>query len=475
MTFNSLIFLVFISIFFIFYFFFKSKIKILYLLFASYIFYSFWDWRFLALILLSTVVDYFLGYKLGIEKRIIHRKLLLFISIFTNLTILGIFKYLDFFVESFALLLTNIGLKPDWPTLNIILPVGISFYTFQSLSYTIDIYKKKIEPEKSFLNFAAYISMFPQLVAGPIVRASKLLPQLRAPKEINFYRLFKGVELIIWGYLLKVVLADNLGYLININGYFDNPQIFASLDLILATLMFSFQIYGDFAGYSLIAIGLAKILGFDLDPNFKRPYFASSFSEFWKRWHISLSSWLRDYLYISIGGNRKGYIRTSFNLITTMVLGGLWHGAALTFIIWGLLHGIYLIIFKYLASILNYNTNKYIKAVQKILLIFIVFSLTSIAWVFFRSNSLDDSIYIIKAIFTFDIRTTNSNFATPLVVKCFLALFFVLIVDIFRETRFIYSIYKKSYSLRVLGIFISSWTILLFGNFSGNEFVYFQF
>tara|TARA_Y100001970_G_C14222447_1_gene853495 strand:- start:1329 stop:2756 length:1428 start_codon:yes stop_codon:yes gene_type:complete len=475
LTFNSLIFLVFISFFFIFFFFLKSRIKIPFILLASYIFYSFWDWRFLGLILLSTIIDYLVGYKLGLEKRIFYRKMLLSCSILCNLTILSIFKYLDFFVDSFELFLNNIGLNPDWPTLNIVLPVGISFYTFQSLSYTIDVYRKQLSPEKSFLNFATYISMFPQLVAGPIVRATKLLPQIKSPKDLNSYRLLKGVELIVWGYLLKVVLADNLGFLIHINGYFDTPQKFSSLDLILATLMFSFQIYGDFAGYSLIAIGLAKILGFDLDPNFKRPYFASSFSEFWKRWHISLSSWLRDYLYISLGGNRKGVIRTSLNLIITMVLGGLWHGAALTFIIWGLLHGIYLIIFKYLGSILKYNENKYIKDLQKLFLICLVFFLTSFAWVFFRSNTLDDSLYITKTIFTFDISKTNSNFATPLVVKCFLALFFVLIIDIFRETRCIYSFYKKSYFLRILGVLISAWIILLFGNFAGNEFVYFQF
>ena len=409
MTFNSLIFLAFISTFFLFYFFLNSRIKIIYILISSYIFYSFWDWRFLGLILLSTIIDYFVGYRLGDERNLFYRKLFLLFSVLSNLIILGIFKYLGFFIDSFELLLTNIGLNPDWPTLNIILPVGISFYTFQSMSYTIDIYRKKLRPEKNLLNFAAYISMFPQLVAGPIVRAVHLLPQLKSPKDLNNYRLLKGIEFIVWGYLLKVVLADNLGLLIDINGYFQKPQDFGATDLTLATFMFSFQIYGDFAGYSLIAIGLAKILGFDLAQNFNRPYFSSTFSEFWKRWHISLSSWLRDYLYISLGGNRRGALRTSLNLIITMLLGGLWHGAALTFLFWGLLHGIYLIIFKYLQNILHYNNNKYIKFFQKILLILIVFILTSIAWIFFRCNSVEDSFYIIKTIFTFDISKSNPN------------------------------------------------------------------
>ncbi len=475
MAFNSLIFLAFISLFLSFYFFLGSRIKILYLLFASYIFYAAWDWRFLGLILLSTFIDYLIGSKLGVERNILYRKLLVFSSIFCNLTILGIFKYLGFFIDSFQYLLRDIGLNPDWPTLNIILPVGISFYTFQSLSYTIDIYRGNLKPERNFFNFASYITMFPQLVAGPIVRASHLLPQLNCPKELNLNRLFNGAELIVWGYLLKVVLADNLGFLIETNNYFQNPRDYGSYDLILAVVMFSFQIYGDFAGYSLIAIGLAKILGFDLDPNFRRPYLSSSFSEFWKRWHISLSTWLRDYLYIPMGGNRKGVLKTNINLIVTMVLGGLWHGASLTFLCWGLIHGLYLVIFKSLAEYLNYSSNKFIKNIQRVLLVFLVFILTSIAWVFFRSDTLTDSFYIIKTIFLWDTKGDELHITTPLIARCLMILFFVLIVDFCRESGFIYNIYLKSSKLRVIGILVSFWLITLLGNFSGNEFVYFQF
>ena len=475
MAFNSLIFVAFISLFLSFYFFLGNRIKILYILLASYIFYSAWDWRFLGLILLSTCIDYFIGIKLGEEKKIIYRKLLVFSSIFCNLLILGIFKYLGFFIDSFQELFNQFGLNPDWPTLNIILPVGISFYTFQSLSYTIDVYRGALKPEKNFFNFAAYISMFPQLVAGPIVRAAYLLPQLKYPKELNLNRLFNGVELIVWGYLLKVVLADNLGLLIETNSYFQNPRDYGAHDLTLAVTIFSFQIYGDFAGYSLIAIGLAKVLGFDLEPNFRRPYFSSTFSEFWKRLHISLSSWLRDYLYIPLGGNRKGFLKTNINLLVTMLLGGLWHGAALTFLFWGLLHGLYLVIFNILDKFFNYSRNKYIKNIQRVLLIFLVFVLTTIAWIFFRSNTLMDSFYIIKTIFLWESKGNMLNLVNPLMIKCLLVLLFVLIVDFCRESSFIYNIYLKSNKLRVLGVLMSFWVITLLGNFSGNEFVYFQF
>ena len=475
MAFNSLTFLFFITLFFCFYFFLEGKRKIFYILFASYIFYAFWDWRFLALILLSTSVDYLVGFKISIEKSILIRRYLLLISILTNLIILGIFKYLGFFVDSFESFFTGMGLSPDWPTLNIILPVGISFYTFQSMSYTIDIYRNKLNAEKDFFIFASYASLFPQLVAGPIVRAVNLLPQLRKPKLLNNERLLRGVEFIVWGYFLKVVLADNVGFVIDTNGYFEKPQEFNSFALMLGTFLFSFQIYGDFAGYSLIAIGISKIMGFDLSPNFNRPYFSKNFSEFWKRWHISLSSWLRDYLYISLGGNRKSSIRTYINLLLTMIIGGLWHGASWTFIMWGFIHGSYLVIFRFFENFLSFNQHQIIKFFQKCSLIFIVFVLTNIAWIFFRSNNLSDSFLILKKILLFDMDNAIGVLMSPILVKALLALIIVLIFDLCCEITSIYKFYERSLISRIGGIIFSLWLIIALGNFSGNEFVYFQF
>ncbi len=303
---------------------------------ASYLFYGWWDYRFLSLLFLSSVVDYSVGRKLAVTEDPARRKLWLGLSLVVSLGLLGFFKYCNFFVESFAAVLAQLGLSASPPVLNVVLPVGISFYTFQSMSYAIDVYRRRLPATRSFVEFLAFVSFFPQLVAGPIERASNLLPQFQRPRVITSAMVGEGVWLMLWGMFKKVVLADNLAPLVE-QAY--HPGVHSGPVIVLGTIAFAFQIYGDFSGYSDIARGLAKILGFELMVNFNLPYGASSLREFWHRWHVSLSTWLRDYLYVSLGGNRRGAVRTRLNLLVTMVLGGLWHGAAWNFVLWGLWHG----------------------------------------------------------------------------------------------------------------------------------------
>jgi len=341
MVFNSLPFLVFIGIFFPLYFSLRGRFRLWLCLIASYIFYAWWDWRFLSLILTSTLIDYLIGLRLNRETDTTKRQWLLRLSMVMNLGFLGFFKYFNFFVESFQDILLSLGLEPDLHTLHIILPVGISFYTFQSMSYTIDVYRKEIPVERDFLRFATFIAFFPQLVAGPIVRAKELLPQFAADIKFEWNRFSFGLSQVLWGFFKKVAVADSLAPFVD--QCFAAPESFSALHLSLGVFFYAFQIYCDFSGYSDIAIGLARIMGFDFPDNFRTPYFSRNFSEFWTRWHITLSSWLRDYLYIPLGGNRQGTFNTYRNLMLTMLLGGLWHGASWVFVFWGFLHGLYLV------------------------------------------------------------------------------------------------------------------------------------
>ncbi|MCF8219495.1 MAG: hypothetical protein K9I29_09540 [Bacteroidales bacterium] len=316
------------------------------LLIASYFFYGYWDWRFTGLLAISTIADYFIGKKLYSTEAPKKRKWFLFSSMFINLGILAFFKYFGFFVDSFETLAGVFGLQLDFIHLNIILPVGISFYTFQTMSYTIDIYRKKLEPTNNFIDFAVFVSFFPQLVAGPIERARNLLPQIARLSKPKRKQIEEGISLIVTGLFIKVMIGDTAGRFVD--HIFGNPEIYKSFELISALILFSVQIYADFSGYSSIARGVAKLLGIELMKNFEQPYLSANITEFWRRWHISLSSWLKDYLYISLGGNRKGKSRTYVNLMITMLLGGLWHGASWNFVIWGGLHGIYLAVHKYM-------------------------------------------------------------------------------------------------------------------------------
>jgi D-alanyl-lipoteichoic acid acyltransferase DltB (MBOAT superfamily) len=304
---------------------------------ASYLFYGWWDYRFLALILFSSLLDFAVGLALEREAQPRRRKGWLLLSLTGNLGVLGFFKYYDFFVESFGALATKLGWPVEARTLNIILPVGISFYTFQTMSYALDVYRRQMPATRSLTNFLAYVSFFPQLVAGPIERAQHLLPQFERTRNLTRPMLEEGVWLILWGLFKKVALADNFAPLVEMA--YEQPAATAPV-VVLGTIAFGLQIYCDFSGYSDIARGLARVLGFDIMVNFDVPYAAASLREFWRRWHISLSSWLRDYLYISLGGNRCGEGRTYLNLLLTMLLGGLWHGASWNFALWGLWHGL---------------------------------------------------------------------------------------------------------------------------------------
>lgn len=343
MLFNSTLFLKFFAAFLLLYWIVRKNLNARNWLIvaASYVFYAAWDWRFLSLLIVSSFVDYFVGLGLNRTEHPARRRLLLTTSMVVNLGILGFFKYYGFFVDSFRELLASMNVSLNLKTLEIVLPVGISFYTFQTMSYTIDVYQGKIRATNKLADFLAYVAFFPQLVAGPIERATHLLPQFGQTREITAAMLREGIWLCIWGMFKKVVIADNLAPLVEMAFESDTPG--APL-ILLGTLAFAFQIYGDFSGYSDIARGTAKILGFDLMINFNLPYLAASIREFWGRWHISLSTWLRDYLYISLGGNRGAMVATCFNLMITMLLGGLWHGANWTFILWGAWHGFGLVL-----------------------------------------------------------------------------------------------------------------------------------
>ncbi|WP_108868372.1 MBOAT family O-acyltransferase [Aquimarina aquimarini] len=443
------------------------KLQNILVLVASYVFYGWWDYRFLSLIAISTTIDYFVGLRLYASRDRAIRKRWLWVSIVCNIGLLGFFKYYNFFVESWVEMFFAFGytIKSTW-TLNVILPVGISFYTFQTLSYAIDIYKEKLKPTKDFIAFATFVSFFPQLVAGPIERASNLLPQFLEQRKYTYHNVSSGVKLMIWGFFLKLVVADRAA--IYVDAVYNNIDNHEGLSFIAATILFAFQIYGDFAGYSLIAIGTAKFFGFHLMTNFRRPYFSASVSEFWTRWHISLSTWFRDYLYIPLGGNRVVKIRWLFNLFITFLISGLWHGANWTFVIWGALNGIYLII-----EVLWFKKDR-----KGIATIFLTFCLINFAWIFFRANSIDDALHMIKVIFTSPGRLyIGSGDDIAASIYATLAIAILLFVE-FKKEYFdtLFSISKSKYEMiRIIGYAIVVFMILYLGVFGKSQFIYFQF
>lgn len=355
------------------------------LLVASYVFYGSWDWRFLSLILTSTVVDYFVALKL-VDSTGKKRQGWLWLSMSVNLGLLGAFKYFGFFVDEFQSFMHALGINLTISSLAIVLPVGISFYTFQTMSYTIDVYRGVTRPIRSILDFALYVAFFPQLVAGPIERSSRLIPQIIHRREHRPSDFRDGLYLVVLGMFKKVVIADNMAVIAN--AYFNTPvQQQTGFESLVAVYAFAFQIYGDFSGYSAIARGVAKWMGFDLMVNFRMPYFAVSPSDFWNRWHISLSTWLRDYLYIPLGGNRGGRFLTYRNIMLTMLLGGLWHGAAWTFIAWGAVHGILLIGFR-IAALRWQVDGPGRSAVVNIAMGLVMFNLVCITWLLFRAHDI---------------------------------------------------------------------------------------
>jgi D-alanyl-lipoteichoic acid acyltransferase DltB (MBOAT superfamily) len=469
MLFNSIDFAIFLPIVFILYWFVTDKnlkLQNLLILTASYVFYGWWDWRFLSLIAFSTIVDYSVGLKLKNEENQKKRKILLWISIIVNLGFLGLFKYYNFFLDSFISAFLFFGSEIKVNSLNIILPVGISFYTFQTLSYSIDVYKRELEPTRDFIAFSAFVSFFPQLVAGPIERAANLLPQFYKKRTFIYDVFSDGVKLIIIGFFMKLLVADRAS--IYVNAVFNNVSNHNGLTFIAATILFAFQIYGDFAGYSLIAIGTAKLFGFSLMTNFIRPYFSRSVGEFWKRWHISLSTWFRDYLYIPLGGNRVSYPRWLFNTMFTFVISGLWHGANWTFVIWGALNGFYLII----ESVIFKNKKR------NIISVITTFILICFSWIFFRANNTHDAIYIIKSIAT-NPGTLYIPGGDDVIAPVYsvIAIFILFVVemkkeylnDLFTLSKNKYTFIRWSYYSAII------FFILYIGVFDSSQFIYFQF
>jgi len=407
MLFNSLQFIVFFIVVYILFISLttrKLRYRNVMLLAASYFFYGSWNYKFLALILASTVVDYYCGLRLHGEESPRARKLYLFLSVFVNLGILGFFKYYNFFIGSVETALRAVGTNPHYWSLDIVLPVGISFYTFQTMSYTIDIYYRRLEPTKNFIDFALFVAFFPQLVAGPIVRARHLLPQLSRKLTFNPALVERGMFLIAQGYVKKVVFADFLGGHVDL--VFGNPGEYGFLATLIAVYAYAFQIYFDFSGYSDIAIGLANVMNIEIPANFNLPYLAKSFREFWRRWHISLSTWLRDYLYIPLGGNRGTLTRTYINIMITMLLGGLWHGASWNFVLWGLYHGILLLIERHVGlydiSFLTKAQNWRVWPLAKTVF---TFHLVCLGWILFRAQSLGDVLSILRNLTSFEVAT----------------------------------------------------------------------
>lgn len=396
MLFNSIEFIFFLpTVFILFWFVCRQSLRLqnALLISASYLFYGWWDWRFLGLIILSSILDYSLTRGIDQSESPLRKKQLLWVSILVNLGILGFFKYFNFFVDSVAEVLHMFGMEADYITINVLLPVGISFYTFQTLSYTIDVYRNEIKAERDLLAFFAYVAFFPQLVAGPIERAKNFLPQFSKPKNFKYDYAVDGCRQMLWGFFKKVVIADSCAPYVSM--IFDDPGAYNGGTLLLGAVLFAFQIYGDFSGYTDIAIGVARLFGFDLMRNFAYPYFSRDIAEFWRRWHISLSSWFKDYLYFPLGGSRGGLSQTIRNTFIIFLVSGFWHGANWTFVVWGGLNALY-----FLPSLLRGSNRKNMSIVaeerhlptfREFGQMLSTFFLTCIAWVFFRAESVGDA------------------------------------------------------------------------------------
>ena len=481
MLFNSIHFLIFFPIVILLYFSIPHKYRWILLLASSYYFYMSWKAEYIILIMISTLVDYISGIQIHKSTSQRRKNLFLGFSLASNFGLLFAFKYFNFFSDSFRILLQQFTIQLSPLTLKVLLPIGISFYTFQTLSYTIDVYRGKIKPEKHLGIFAVYVSFFPQLVAGPIERAKNLLPQFYEKYYFEYKRVADGLKLMMWGFFKKIVIADRLSLIVST--IYNDPTSYTGLPLILATVFFAFQIYCDFSGYSDIAIGSAQIMGFSLMDNFKRPYFSRSIADFWRRWHISLSSWFKDYLYIPLGGNRVNILRWGMNIMVVFVVSGLWHGANWTFVIWGGFHGVLLLIERF--SKPAWDT--FLKAIGLIKLprivhiveIGITFILVNIGWVFFRANNIKDAFYILFNMF----RGLNLNFENMTIgvgwmdlIVAFIVIAFMEFVHLIQAHRSIRQFLDDRPIAVRWGIYLSLMlSILLFGVFNGTQFIYFQF
>lgn len=447
----------------------KINIKHLILLISSYIFYGWWDWRFCFLMLSLTIIAYLSSIKISENKYVKFYKVL---GIVFPLIILGIFKYFSFFIESFAIAFNIRHIH----SIKIILPVGISFFTFQALSYVIDVVNKKTTPCKSFIKLALYIAFFPQLVAGPIVKSAYFLPQLEEDKKITGRGVNDGIQIFVFGLLKKVVIADTIA--IFVDQVFEFPLCFSSSTILLAIIAYSIQIYCDFSGYSDMAVGVAKILGYELPCNFNLPYISRNVSEFWKRWHISLSSWLQEYLYFSLGGSRRGELRTYINLMITMMLGGLWHGANWTFIAWGTLHGVALCIHKYYVKHIG---KKYDFKINSILSIALTYAFVCSCWVFFRCDTFSQVYDIFRQLFWWNNYAINHMFIPAIVfiigiaIATGIAIKKSKLVNGKRAIRGFYPIMDLSSIKGLTALFITIGLILGLAYTGASPFIYFQF
>lgn len=499
MLFNSLQFLLFFPIVLLVYYIIPSKIRYIWLLIASYYFYMCWNAKYALLLLFSTVVTYLSGIimeyiknKEGLneEKRIRLKKWCVAGSFILNLSVLVFFKYFEFLAANVNYVFNMVHINLHMPTFDVLLPVGISFYTFQALSYTMDIYRDEIYAEKNFLRYALFVSFFPQLVAGPIERSKNLLRQLAVPTKFDWDKARQGLLLMLWGYFLKIVLADRIA--IFVDTVYGNYETYGGVYLIVATLLFAVQIYCDFYGYSTIAMGAAMILGIKLMENFDAPYLSRSVAEFWRRWHISLSSWFRDYLYIPLGGNRRGKLRKYFNLMVVFLTSGLWHGAQWSFVVWGGLNGLYQII----GSVLKPVRDKMISVFKlrretfshKLFQVFLTFILVDFAWLFFRASSFRDALSIIKSMFTvynpwilFDGSLYTCGLDSKNFLLMLIAILILIAADIFKYKgiRLSNVILKQEYWFRWLVFAVAANLILLFGiwgsGYDAASFIYFQF
>lgn len=482
MLFNSFDFAIFLPLFFLIYwFFFNKNLKLqnIFIVLSSYLFYGWWDYRFLSLIIVSTLIDYWVGRNLITVQKENKRRTLLILSIIVNLGLLGFFKYYNFFAESFADTFRLFGKEIGSSSLYIVLPVGISFYTFQTVSYTIDVYRRKLEPTKDLISFAAFVSFFPQLVAGPIERATNFLPQFFKKRSFDYNLAIDGLKQMLWGFFKKMVIADRCAEYANY--IFNNSESLSGGTLILGVFFFAFQIYGDFSGYSDIAIGTARLFGFNLKQNFAFPYFSRDIAEFWRRWHISLSSWFRDYVYIPLGGSRTTKLLSVRNIIIVFVVSGFWHGASWTFVIWGLLNAIYFI------PLLLFNRNrknisivaensKWI-SLKELGMVLLTFTLTLFAWIFFRAESLSHAMQYISTVFSNTAFSyTEIDNPVKVLITGGLIVFFICIEWFGRRNLYAIEslVLYKNRILKWMFFYLLVSMIFVFGGTQQN-FIYFQF
>lgn len=456
----------------------NQTVRNAWMLVASYTFYGFWDWRFLSLIAFSSLVDFVLGRAIYREQRPALRKTFLLASLVVNLGMLGFFKYFNFFVDSFVQLAAQLGVQLQTSTLNIILPVGISFYTFQTLSYTIDIYKKKLKPSPDALSFFAFVSFFPQLVAGPIERAANLLPQFHQKRNFDQALAEDGLRQMLWGFFKKIVIADNAALIVN--DVFSRSDEASALVLFIGIFLFSFQIYADFSGYSDIALGVAKLFNINLTTNFKSPYFSTSIVEFWRRWHITLSTWFRDYVYIPLGGSRMGMKRFVISVFATFVLSGLWHGAKLTFVAWGFIHALF-----YFAQIVFQNNSVHHKIrvkgprwAKQLVQMVLVFGVVMFSWIFFRSDSLAQAFLYIERMFNpLDAPALYGQLLSrvPLATSLFFVLVLLVAEWFTREWPHPLAQALQWGKMRFVVYLLLVLVIFLFAPGEKSDFIYFQF